>query len=323
MTDYSATTSANTSSRNKGIRPVAVGVLVGVASLLVYLFVGAQNETRDLQEAVTTQVEQLARTQTQLDSLSTVLDTRIADVRRLGGSVGKLEKVKASLEADKKRLTYDMRFSARTYDRRIHQYESFLASRDADIRLIRDEKNVLADRARVLEEEREQVLSENAGLRYDRDELSRTVATYSAQNDDLQRKVTLASAMKALNVEVRSLTETGRERQGGTYRASRTDRLKILFTLAANPLATKNTKDIYLRVLDPTGSVLSDDRVGGTLTYDGLAVGYSMRQAVPFENNDQRVELLYHRDSPYRPGSYTVELYAEGFRIGQGEFILK
>lgn len=309
--------------RDKGIRPVAVGVLVGVASLLVYLFVGAQNETRDLQEAVTTQVEQLARTQTQLDSLSGVLDGRIADVRRLGGNVGKLERVKARLEADKKRLTYDLRFSARTYDRRIHQYEAFLVSRDADLRLIRDENNTLSDRTHTLEEEREQVLSENVGLRYDRDELSRAVATYSAQNDDLKRKITLASAMKAVDVEVRSLTENGRERQGGTYRASRTDRLKILFTLATNPLAVKNTKDVYLRVLDPTGSVLSDDRVGGTLTYEGSSIGYSLRQSVPFENNDQRVDLLYQRTIPYRPGTYTIELYAEGFRIGQGEFMLK
>jgi hypothetical protein len=323
MNDQPMTPSVETPNRNKGIRPVAVGVLVGVASLLVYLFVGAQNETRDLQEAVTTQVEQLAHTQTQLDSLSGVLDGRIADVRRLGGSVATLEKVKARLEADKKRLTYDLRFSVRTYDRHIHQYEAFLASRDADLRLIRDENNTLSDRAHTLEEEREQVLSENAGLRYDRDELSRTVATYSAQNDDLKRKITLASAMKAVDVEVRSLMENGRERQGGTYRASRTDRLKILFTLASNPLAVKNTKDVYLRVLDPTGSVLSDDRVGGTMNYDGISIGYSLRQPVSFENNDQRVELLYQRTTPYRPGTYTVELYAEGFRIGQGQFMLK
>ena len=308
---------------NKGIRPIAVGVLVGVASLLVYLFVGAQNETLELQQSLTTQVEQLAHTQTQLDSLSRVLDARIADVRRLGGNVGNLENVKSRLEADKQRLTHDLRFSVRTYDQRIRQYGAFLASRNADLRLIREENSNLANRARVLEEERELVLSENAGLRYDRDELSRAVATFSAQNDDLKRKVTLASAMRALDVQVRSLTESGRERQGGVYRASRTDRIKVLFTLAANPLATKNTKDIYLRVLDPNGSVLSDDRIGGTLSYEGNAIGYSMRQPVAFDNNDQSVELVYRRDTPYRPGPYTVELYAEGFRIGQGEFMLK
>lgn len=316
-------TAPGTNKSNKGIRPIAVGVLVGVASLLVYLFVGAQNETLELQQSLTTQVEQLAHTQTQLDSLSTVLDARIADVRRLGGNVGNLEKVKARLEADKQRLTYDLRFSARTYDRRIRQYEAFLTSRSADMQLIREENSTLASRTRALEEERELVMSENAGLRYDRDELSRAIATYSAQNDDLLRKVTLASAMRAQDVQVRSLTESGRERQGGVYRASRTDRIKVLFTLAANPLAAKNTKDIYLRVLDPNGSVLSDDRIGGMLSYEGNAISYSMRQPVAFDNSDQSVELVYRRDTPYRPGPHTVELYAEGFRIGQGEFMLK
>lgn len=308
---------------SKGIRPIIMGVLLGVSSLLVYLFLGAQNDTLELKQSLTTQVEQLSATQIRLDSITGVLNTRIADVRRLGGSVASLEKLKAQLEDDKQRLTYDLSFSQQKYDAKIRDYTRFLALKENDLKAILAEKNTLISRTRALEEEREQVLSENTGLRFERETLAKAVATVSAQNDDLKQKVTVASALKAINLQVLSLNESGKERRGGVYRSSKTDRLKISFVLAANSLASRTTKDIYLRLLDANGSVLSDTGIGGILTYEGEELGYSLRQPVLFENNDQRVDLTYRRDLPYKPGRYTAELYAEGFKIGSGSFEMR
>ena len=96
---------------NQTFFKVALGVTVGVIALLSYLFIGARNETFELQKALTTKVEQLSSTQIKLDSISKSLDEKIKEVEMLGGNVAELEKVKAQLESDKKKLKSDLSFS--------------------------------------------------------------------------------------------------------------------------------------------------------------------------------------------------------------------
>lgn len=302
---------------------MTIGALVGVLALLAYLFMGSRNETLEVQKLLTTKVEQFAATQQKLDSIATVLDQKIVEVRQLGGNVGDLERIKRQLETDKRKLKSDLAFSVQQYDLKIRDYKDFLVSNDQAVRRIKTENGSLRSRARVLEQERESILSENQGLKTEKAILAQTVVDYSEQNADLRNKVSLASALKAVNVEVSALATNGRERQGGTYRASRIDRLHITFTLPSNPVTPRTNKDIYLRILDPSGAVVSESGFGGLMGYNERELAYSLRQTVPYENNDQQVNMFFRRDVLYNAGTHTVELYAEGFKIGQGVFTVK
>ncbi|MEZ0485079.1 hypothetical protein [Fibrella aquatica] len=302
---------------------LAVGALAGVLALLAYLFMGSRNETLEVQKLLTSKVEQFASTQIKLDSISKVLDQKLVEVRQLGGNVTELERIKRQLESDKKRLKSDFTFSIQQYDLKIRDYKNFLTTNDADLRKLRAENGSLLSRTRTLEEEKQHMLTENEGLKFEKAALVRAVVDYSLQNADLQSKVTLASAMKAVGVEVAALATNGKERRTGPYKASRIDRLKIDFVLLANPVSQKGDKDVYVRILDPRGAVVSESGVGGVLMIDGRELGYSIRHTVSYANNDQQVELLYRRENAYKPGSYTVELYAEGFKIGAGRFDVK
>jgi DNA repair exonuclease SbcCD ATPase subunit len=311
------------SNNNQGIFKIAIGVLIGVVALLSYLFMGARNETFELQKSLTTKVEELSSTQIKLDSISRALDTKIAEVKQLGGNIKELENVKAQLEADKKKLKSDFNFSVAKYDAKIKEYENFLVVKDDDIRKLKEENGTLLARTKTLEEEKQQVITENTGLKTEKEGLTQTVASYTAQNDDLKRKVTLATAMKAINVQVAAVATNGKLREGGLYKASKVDRLKISFIMPSNPVAEKNTKDIFVRILDQNGAVVSEDGKGGTLQFDGKEVGYSVKQGIPFENNDQKVDILYGKGSAYKAGKYSIELYSEGFKIGNGAFEVK
>lgn len=311
------------SNNNQGIFKIAIGVLIGVVALLSYLFMGARNETFELQKSLTTKVEELSSTQIKLDSISRALDTKIAEVKQLGGNIKELENVKAQLEDDKKKLKSDFNFSVAKYDAKIKEYENFLVVKDDDIRKLKEENGTLLARTKTLEEEKQQVITENTGLKTEKEGLTQTVASYTAQNDDLKRKVTLATAMKAINVQVAAVASNGKLREGGLYKASKVDRLKISFIMPSNPVAEKNTKDIFVRILDQNGAVVSEDGKGGTLQFDGKEVGYSVKQGIPFENNDQKVDILYGKGSAYKSGKYSIELYSEGFKIGNGAFEVK
>lgn len=284
---------------------------------------GARNETFELQKSLTTKVEELSTAQIKFDSISKVLDIKIAEVKKLGGNVKELMAVKAQLEEDKKKLKTDFNFSVQKYETKVKEYETFLTAKDDDILKLKSENGTLLARTKTLEDEKQQVLTENSGLKTDKESLSQTVASYTAQNDDLKRKVTLATAMKAINVQVAAVASNGKLREGGLYKSSKIDRLKISFIMPSNPVAEKNTKDIYVRILDQNGAIVSEDGNAGTVQFEGKELGYSLRQAIPFENNDQKVDIVYGKGSGYKAGKYAIELYSEGFKIGTGAFEVK
>ncbi|MBD2701157.1 hypothetical protein IC229_10960 [Spirosoma sp. BT702] len=306
-----------------GATNMILGALLGILALLAYLFLGSRNETLEVQKLLTTKVEQFAVTQARLDSISTVLDKKIIEARQLGGSVVELERIKRHLEADKKKLKYDLSFSIQQYNFKIRDYKNFLAQNESNVRALKAENGTLLSRTKTLEQEKETILNENAGLKQEKAALSKTLVDYSQENADLHDKMTLASAMKAVNLEVLAVAANGKERRGGSYKSSRIDRLKFTFIMPSNPVASKTNKDIYVRLTDANGAVVSESGFGGILTFDGQELGYSIRQSVPFENNDQRVDILLRREAPYKPGTYNVELFTEGFKIGDAHFEVK
>jgi hypothetical protein len=77
-----------------------------------------------------------------------------------------------------------------------------------------------------------------------------------------------------------------------------------------------------VRVLDTNGAVVENGN-GGIVQVDGKEIGYSFKKSVPFENNDQRVDLVSGKGTNYTKGKYSVELYSEGFKIGVGAFEVK
>jgi hypothetical protein len=62
----------------------------------------------------------------------------------------------------------------------------------------------------------------------------------------------------------------------------------------------------------------------GAFIYNGREMIYSSKQAITFTNSMQTVDILYGRGGvPLKSGKYTVELYSEGFKIGQGDFTVR
>ncbi|RFS17527.1 hypothetical protein D0T08_07065 [Emticicia sp. C21] len=308
---------------NQGIFKVSFGVLIGILALLGYLFMGARNDTFELQKSLTEKVEQLSATQIKLDSISKVLDEKITKINKLGGNIVELKRIKAQLENDKKLLKSDLNFSVQKYNTKIKDYENFLTVKDKEFNNLKQENTQLKARTELLEQEKLEVLTENTTLKSDKETLSQEVAEYSAENYNLQRQVTMASSMKAINVQVAALSSNGKAREGNAFKASRINRLRVSFIMPSNPIAVKNRKDIYVRILDANGGVISDNVTSGILEYEGSELGYSIRQGVVFENNDQKVDIIYAQEAPYTPGRYEVEIYCEGFKIGKGGFEVK
>ena len=295
------------------------GLVVGLilmtilAAVFGYLYYKEHNITQKQETDLTARVQELAASEIKLDSISKQLDARILEVQNLGGDVAELQKVKASLESDRAAL----RKGNANMGRKIKEYEEFLTKKDTEIAQLR--------------EENQQLISQNEGLTQERNELQTSrqavrdsLSGVQAQNTELESKVTMAAALRARNVKVYAVSSKGKVREGENVKSKRVDKVRVDFILEKNPLTMADNKTIYLRIIDPSGATISDTKTGsGVFQYNGQEQGYTISKDVLYSNNNQDVSILYDRDAPFTSGKYTIELYSEGFSIGEGSFSVK
>ncbi|MGX5855324.1 hypothetical protein ACWKW6_16850 [Dyadobacter jiangsuensis] len=295
------------------------GLVVGLilmtilAAVFGYLYYKEHNITQKQETDLTARVQELAASEIKLDSISKQLDARILEVQNLGGDIAELQKVKASLESDRAAL----RKGNANMGRKIKEYEEFLTKKDTEIAQLR--------------EENQQLISQNEGLTQERNELQTSrqavrdsLAGVQTKNTELESKVTMAAALRARNVKVYAVSSKGKVREGENVKSKRVDKVRVDFILEKNPLTATDNKTIYLRIIDPSGATISDTKTGsGVFQYNGQEQGYTISKDVLYSNNNQDVSIMYDRDAPFTSGKYTIELYSEGFSIGEGSFSVK
>lgn len=311
--------------KNKQSIAWAMVVVLGLATAMFgYLFTTQKNELTQQETMVVEKARELAVTKTKLDSISTVLDAKIAEIEKLGGDVSELTKVKENLEADKLAFSRSKRVETNKYLGKIKEYEKFLVEKDEVIAQLKLENEKLVASNDSLSTHVGSLTSEREKLVQRQAELTDSVVTFTAANKELSDKVTKAAALKAANLKILTVNSRGKVKDKEEYKASRVDKIKMVFTLPENELTAQESKDIYVRVLDPEGAVVADDATGsGEFEVDGAPSKFTTRESIAYQNNNQKVELLYDNSSQFRPGKYNVELYAEGYKIGGGNFTIK
>jgi len=302
----------------KNLLWAALAILALLNVLLLYFFYQERKENNTKDSVIATRMEELLTTKSKLDSISLQLDIKIAQIRQLGGRVDSLVSIKSQLEKDKQLLRDRNSFSAKKYEERIKQYETLLAEKDEEILSLRRELGTATARNQELSEQL-------SGLQSEKENLGQLLEERDSKTAQLEEKIAIASALKAEKIEVIAVSDKGKERDGGRYRSKRIDQIKVNFELAENAVAEANDKEVYLRVLDPDGAVLSDMATGsGSFIHNEREMIYSSKQRIRYNNQRMPVSIIYGRGGlPLKEGTYTVELYAEGFKIGQGSFTVR
>ncbi|MBS1526569.1 MAG: hypothetical protein JST19_13015 [Bacteroidetes bacterium] len=178
----------------------------------------------------------------------------------------------------------------------------------------------------------EELKKQNTSLAAERDTLKTNLGTVTqkattleAQNKDLDSKVTIAKALKAGRIDIAAYKVKNSGKEVEETRAKPTTKLKINFTVAPNTLADKTLHDVYLRVLDPTGNLVTDAANSGNFTADGQDLQYTYKTSIDFKNDNSTftVDWKSPTNPPFQKGTYTVLLYSDGSTMGQGSVTLK
>ncbi len=175
----------------------------------------------------------------------------------------------------------------------------------------------------------EELKKQNASLTTERDTLKTTLKTayqkdssLSKQNQDLGAKVKVGSAIKLATADVVAYKVKGSGKEVEVKRASPAKKIKINFTVASNDIAEKGMHDVYVRVIDPTGNLITSTD-SGTFNADGQDIQFTYKTSIDFKNDGSGYTIDWSNPSAFQKGDYTVLLYADGYTMGKTSFKLK
>jgi hypothetical protein len=143
--------------------------------------------------------------------------------------------------------------------------------------------------------------------------------------EELTQKMSQAAILRAYDVTVTPYKLKGGSKEEATDRATRTDRLKICFTLGENSLVQAGTVKIYIRITRPDNVVVIKSKYE-TFQFAGQTIPYSLREDVNWTGKAAQVCVFWNKkdtDKPAMKGRYTVGVFTEDREIGQGTFELK
>ena len=139
------------------------------------------------------------------------------------------------------------------------------------------------------------------------------------QNEELAKTVEKGSKLSVMNLKTASYKVRSSGKQIATDKASRTDMLKVSFTIAENKIAKSGDKTYYVQVIDAKNNVLGDK---ATISFGETSLTYSFTTTVKYENKTVEVsEQLPGKD--FAKGTYFVNVFDKAELVSKSSFSLR
>jgi len=162
-----------------------------------------------------------------------------------------------------------------------------------------------------------QLIEENVSYRKEISSVTLRAEVAEEKAAELNNMVRQGSVLRARDIDLVALNAKGKE----VSRVKNAARLRADFILSANELATPGDRTVYLRIVSPDGYPLSTESVP-TFEIDGERMTYSASRDIDYQNDDLGVSIFYN-GSGFTAGTYTVQLYSDGYLIGSTEIAMR
>jgi len=293
--------------KNSNVIYFLIVVVLALLATDVYLYM--QKNKSDTK--IVYQNDERTRLQTELDSLEAQIEQVNAGKTKMSQALqAKNDSLKAQIRVLRAKLAQGKLTVAE------------LEKAQEDIKQLR--YNVTTYTAQI-----DELKKQNTALANERDTLKTNLVVAAKKDSDLTKKnadldktVKIASALKVATVNVVAYKIRGSGKEVDTKRSSVAKKIKVNFTIAANSVAEKNSHDIYLRVIDPTGNLITGGD-SGTFNADGQDLQYTYKTSIEFKDDGSGYTIDWVNPAAFQKGSYTVLLYADGYTMGKTSFELK
>ncbi len=240
-------------------------------------------------DAASAKIDQLVSQNSQLDSMMK------GDQEAMKKLQGQIRSILAKKNATTAELTEAKAMIASLGDK-TKAYEARIAE-------LEKENTVLTGQNKVLTQERDSTVTQNIAIKQ------------------------LASVLHASNIRMEAVHVKRNGKEKETKKAKKADVLRVTFDIDENRIAESGTKMIYLRIIAPDATTLSNPANGSGMmtTTKGDHLSYTLSKSLPLTTNQplKNVVVDWNQQGDYVTGAYKIEIYNDGYTIGKGEVILK
>jgi DNA repair exonuclease SbcCD ATPase subunit len=257
-----------------------------------------------------------------------------------------LQTTVTTVKSEKESVLKDLEDLKTNYDAAIAENttmsDELIAERDKVVKLMADLKASKGDNAslqkyktqyKAMEQKMQNLMQEVAVLKKQNQTLTTNLDSTTVvlednkkynqvlvgQNEQLAKTVELGSKLSITNLKTASYKVRSSGKQIATDKASRTDMLKINFTVAENKIAKSGDKTYYVQVIDSKNNVLGDK---ATISFGETSLTYSFTTTVKYENKTVEVsEQLPGKD--FAKGTYFVNVFDKGELVSKSSFSLR
>jgi len=183
----------------------------------------------------------------------------------------------------------------------------------------------LEEEVAKLTQENQTLTTEKTVLTQEKDKLNVDLQTTTTAKQELEKKVDVASTLNASNIAITPVNERKNGKEQVTSTAKRVDKLVISFDVD-NRIAQSGQTEVFVCITSPDGKSVSVPALGsGTFTTreEGDKV-FTAKVAVDIESGKKKpVQFAWKQNSDFQRGAYKIEIFHNGFKIGEGVKELK
>ncbi len=214
-----------------------------------------------------------------------------------------------------------------------------IAKDKAEIRSILNKKNATAaelnhakdliaqlnGKINDMEQQIAQLTQQNQSLTQDKEKLTSDLAVTTADKQNLQQKIDIASTLNASNITIVPVRVKSNGKVKVTEKAKRADKMQVSFDVN-NRIAASGSTDIYVYIIGPDGKqVTAKSAEAGTFTTrEGNDMQFTAKVPVMLDSaKTKTVKFDFVPGNHFTEGNYTIQLYQNGFKIGEATRELK
>lgn len=177
-----------------------------------------------------------------------------------------------------------------------------------------------------LQKENKQLTTDKEILTTQNNTLSTNLAITESAKKEAENKVDVGSTLNASSFSIKGINEKSSGKEKETSSSRRADKLRIAFNLDANRISPSGKKQIYIVAKDPAGNTIKEqDLSSGSLTTreDGQ-ITFTTKLDIDYKQGETKyVSFDLRQAEKYSKGTYSIIIYQNGFKVGEGKAILK
>ena len=157
---------------------------------------------------------------------------------------------------------------------------------------------------------------ENTRVKGQYEAATRQIEGLSTEKRSLSEKVAIAAQLDATGISLVAKNKRGKS----TDQIEKATTLQVSFNITRNVTAASGVKDIYVRIMSPTGNLLNG---AGSFSYENRTLQYSMKRSVEYNGEETPVSLFWNVSQALVAGTYQVSIFADGNMIGSRSVAFK